>query len=550
MIDEVSIRNLALVENTVLSFREGFNVLTGETGAGKSLMASALSLLRGGKSDAGMVRSGTEECEVSGSFYIENTEALAWLAEHGIEPDEGSVLIRRTVRKNGRGSIRIQGQSVTRDELAGFTGLIFDAHGQHEQYSLVNSQQQLRMLDSYAGTGLEELRNAYEHYSALKKELEELDASSRNRERETDILAYAIKEIKEAAFREGEEEELERMQKLLSEHDRLLEFINEVSSSLNGGGLSSLRTARHSLEQGAAVDSSLVGLAERLDEAYYEVEDIADGIRNYLSGISYSPEELSKCQERLWLLGRLKKKYGSTVSEILAYCKEAENRYTVLSNFSENREKLASDLEKGALELKNLAEKVSSVRKEKGALLEKEIEDILKKLGMPKAVFRISVEPAGEITATGGDTVSFLISPNRGEPLRPVSQAVSGGELSRIMLAVKSAFAGTDPVESMLFDEIDAGIGGEVALQLGRYLMSLAEKKQVICITHLASIAAGADNHIKVTKNADGERTCSEAAVIEGEERVSEIARMLSGSESTVSVDHARALLTENSRIR
>lgn len=552
MIDEINIRNFALVEKATLSFGEGFNVITGETGAGKSLMAASLSLLRGGKGEAGMVRNGTEECEISGYFYTENREALSWLSERGIEPDEGAVLIRRTVKKSGRGSIQIQGHSVTRDELAAFTGIIFDAHGQHEQYTLVNSQHQLKMVDSCAdiGSELSEMKAAFDRYSNLRRELEALDSSSMSREREADILAYAVKEIKDAGFSDGDEEELERKQKVLSGHDRLCNLLKEVSDAFGAGGLSSLRTARISLEQCGDIDPDLAGYAKRTEELCYEAEDIAEGIRDYISGMSYSPEELELCQERLWLLGRLKKKYGKSIKEILDYAAEAEARYQLLSNYTENREKLVQDTEQAGEAVRKLAALISEKRKKCASVLEKNIEGILRELGMPKASFRISVEQGAEITSSGSDIVSFLISPNQGEPLRPVSQAVSGGELSRIMLAVKSAFSGSDPVESMLFDEIDAGIGGEVAVQLGKYLSGLSEKKQVICITHLASIAVKGDNHIRVVKKVSGERTCSEAAVITGEDRVNEIARMLSGTESTISAAHARTLLEENSRTR
>ncbi|MBO7516761.1 MAG: DNA repair protein RecN [Spirochaetia bacterium] len=548
MIDEIALRNFALVEECTISFTEGLNILSGETGAGKSIIASSIAMLCGCKADAKMVRTGTDECQITGRFFTQNPEVLAWLKEHEITDDDGSVLVKRTLRKNGRGSISIQKTGITRDELQEFASLMLDIHGQHEQYTLVNQTNQMRLLDSGAGLEkeLSELKTQYGRLLVCRRSIEELEKSAAERERELELLAFAMDEISRADLKEGEEEELDNRIRVLNSHDKLSHLMEEASSFLSGSGsaVQALKQARSAAEQGAKIDQSLEELSKRLDESYYEVEDIAQSLKEYLAHDAYDPDELERCQERLFLIRRLKKKYGPTVEAVIAYGEEARKNYNQLSDFSGSREALLKDENRLEKQVMTLAQSVSKARKKEAQTLEKEIEAILKELGMPKAVFHIAVEEA-ELSSTGIDAVNFMISPNKGEPMRPISGAVSGGELSRIMLAVKSAFASSDPVDTILFDEIDAGIRGEVAVQLGHYLSRLSAKKQVLCITHLATIAVNADNHILVTKRTEGERTCTEAAVITGQERTSEIARMLSGKRDAISLEHAQSLLAK-----
>ncbi len=546
MIDEISLRNFALVEETSISFTEGLNILSGETGAGKSIIASAVAMLCGCKGDAKMVRTGCDECQITGRFFTQNPEVLSWLSEHDISDDDGSVLVRRTLRKNGRGSISIQKVGITRDELMEFASLMLDIHGQHEQYTLINPAIQMRLLDSCAGDEkeLSELKALYGELVSCRRSIEELEKSAADRERELELLAFAVDEITRADLKPDEEEELDNRIRILNDHDKLFHYVEESSSFLSGSGsaVQSLKQARVSLEQGARIDQGLEELSKRLDESFYEVEDIAQNLKEYLAHDAYDANELERCQDRLFLIRRLKKKYGPTIEAVISYGEEAKKNYSQLSDFSGSREALKKREKDLEYQVRSLAGKISSARRKAARVLEKNIEAILRELGMPKVVFHIAVEET-ECTSTGIDTISFMISPNKGEPLRPISSSVSGGELSRIMLAVKSAFAATDPVDSILFDEIDTGIGGEVAVQLGHYLSKLSDRKQVLCITHLATIAVNADNHILVSKHVEGERTYTEAAQITGKERVSEIARMLSGKQDAISLEHAASLL-------
>ena len=548
MIDEIALRDFALVEECTISFTEGLNILSGETGAGKSIIASSVAMLCGSRGDAKMVRTGCDECQITGRFFTQNQEVLAWLKAHDITDDEGSVLVRRALKKNGRGSISIQKTSMTRDELAEFASLMLDIHGQHEQYTLTAQANQMRLLDSCVGLEkeLEELRTLYGQLLSCRRSIEELEKSESDRERELELLAFAMDEISRADLKVGEEEELENRIRILNSHDKLFHFVEESSSCLSGSGstVQALKQARLALEQGARIDQALEELSKRLDESYYEVEDIAQNLKEYMAHDAYDPNELERCQDRLFLIRRLKKKYGQTIEDVIAYGEEARKNYNQLSDFSGSREALLKQEKELENKVMSVAKAVSKARKKEAQSLEKEIEAILKELGMPKAVFHIAVEDA-ECSSTGIDTVSFMISPNKGEPLRPISSAVSGGELSRIMLAVKSAFASSDPVDTILFDEIDSGIGGEVAVQLGHYLSKLSSIKQVLCITHLATIAVNADNHILVSKRVEGERTFTEAVQIDGKERISEIARMRSGKRDAISLEHAQSLLAK-----
>ena len=555
MIDEIHIRNFALIEDCTMNFRDGFNILSGETGSGKSLIAASLAMLHGIKGDVKWIRTGCDECQVSGSFYVESREALSWLSSHDISTDDGSVLVTRTLKKNGRGSVHIQGVSVTREQLTEFVSSMFDIHGQHEQYTLINAINQQHLLDNYADLSdkLEKLRLYFQKLSETRRMMSDLEASRKESVRQAEMFEFAIREIDLAALKDGEEEELEKKLQILSQHDRLFKLLEEISALLGGtGAVELLRQCRPLMEQAGRIDSSLAEYTGRMDSAFFEIDDIASSVRDYLLRDNYDPQQLAQCEERLAVINRLKKKYGATISDILAYRDKASSQMDSINNFQFNMDKLQKDSDSYGKMVVSLSGEISAAREKAAAVLEKKIESVLKELGMPKSVFHIAVTSRtgdnGKIlySQSGRDNVIFMISPNAGEPLRPLSAAVSGGELSRIMLAVKSAFAGTDPVGTVLFDEIDTGIGGEIAVRIGRYMKELSMSKQVLCITHLASIAVNADNHIKVEKATDGERTFTRCHSLDDDGKVAEIARMLSGTGDSVSMDHARQMLMES----
>lgn len=555
MLEELSIQNYALIDRLTISFEAGMNVLSGETGAGKSILVGALSLLHGARADTSKIRTGSTESRVAGTFRLTNTDALAWLAEQEIEPDDGVVIVRRTVKQAGRGSIYIQSTPVTRAQLAQFTTFVFDIHGQHEHQSLLSEDQHRRLLDRFAGIEslVSELGTIFGEVSSLKRHYERMENNERSRLREMDILQFAVREIEEANLRPGEEEELDQERRRLAEHEKLSAGLDELYESLaenQGGALAQLRTARQAMDTVGSIDEALSDTARRLDDLFFELEDVADTVRDHRSSFQFSPGRLEEVETRLAMIHRLEKKYGSTLEEVLAYLQEAREQLDGFETWEEDKVKLKEQIREREQAVLSRASEISKARSAAAAKLTDRILSTLHHLGMPKAQFVVHLDTRrGEsgrpsCGATGIDHVSFLISPNPGEPMKGLADIASGGEISRVMLAVKSALAETDDISCMVFDEIDAGIGGEVALAVGEHLAGLSVRKQILCVTHLASIAVRAENHMKVRKDVRGERTVTDVERVAGTDRVDEIARMLAGDRTgEASRNHAQELL-------
>lgn len=561
MLEELTVQNYALIDRLSISFRPGFNVLTGETGAGKSILAGALGLIHGSPGDTGSIRTGAEEAIVSATFRVSgNPSALAWLSEHDIAPEDGFVLIRRSVKKTGRGSIYIQSAPVTRGDLETFTALIFDMHGQHEHQSLLDETNHRRILDDYGGLGdvAGRVASRFSELSDLRRRLEALETGERDRLRQVDMLEYAIREIDDARLKAGEEEELEREKTLLSQHEKLyglLEGAYEALGESRNGALAYLRKARGMLSSASDIDQVLGPQSNRLDDLFYELEDVAETVRDRLGSLTFSPGRLDEVADRLAFIHRLEKKYGSSIPEILSYRDEAAGTLEGLENAEANKEALTRGIKQVEAALREDATELSRRRSATAKDLEERITAILRTLGMAKTGFEIAVEKrrnasgAVVFTSAGFDDVYFRLTPNVGEPPKPLRRIASGGEISRVMLAIKTVLAQTDPIGTLVFDEIDTGIGGEVALAVGSHLAELARHKQVLCITHLASIAARADVHVRVEKRESAGRTITRVESVEGEGRVEEIARMLAGDrEGSTSRTHARELLERLAR--
>lgn len=576
MLEELSIRNYALIDSISLSFRGGFNVLSGETGAGKSIIVGSLSFLMGGKADADVIRSGAEEASVSAVVSVSknNREVLAWLQSRDIEREEDTVIVRRSIKTNGRGSIYIQNAPVTRTDLAEFMGILFDLHGQHNHESLLRKESHRRYLDQFAG--IEEEAAAYNRaFTGLAEKRKALEASlssERDRDARIELLQYAVDEIAKAAPRAGELCELENESQRLSDFEKLAGYVNSAAAALfedEQSVLSLGRRARNALDNAAAIDGALGETQKRLEDLYYEAEDLAASLRSYRDALTYDPRRLAEVDERLALLYRLKKKYGHPQTKtagdeeaILAYQSEAQAELDALSGAGENREKLRGEI--AAME-KDLAARAAALRQKRAAAsgkLAERITGILTRLGMPNARFQASIAPKSrDPGATGGalvlgpwgaEDVEFLISANTGEPLKELARIASGGELSRVMLAIKTVLAagdggaaagGADSIETLVFDEIDTGIGGEVALSVGEYLTKIGEYKQIFCVTHLASIAVRAGNHFKVEKRTEGGRTFTGVGPLSSEGRRKEIARMLAGDSGEAALAHADDLI-------
>lgn len=560
MLEELRVRNYALIDELDLAFHPGLNVLSGETGAGKSILIGALGILLGGKADGQAVRTGTDEAEVSGRLYVgDNRDVAAWLEEREIVPEEGGLLLRRTVKSSGRGSISIQSRPVTKQELAELTALLFDIHGQHEHQSLLQPDRQRALLDRFSGLEeeTEALKERFALLKAKRKELEEQSQDEGRMEQELDLLRFAVNEIEQAALKPGEEETLQDEKQMLGQGEKIFEHLEELERNLWGGGgaVEGLRGAMKPLGELGSLSTELADLSRRFDSAFYEIEDVAESLKAYRDGVDFSPQRLEACESRLAEIRRLEKKYGPTITSVLGYREEALARIEGIENRDTRLEELRGEISRLEQELLSRAAAISTRRKQGGAELGKRIQEQIRPLGMPKARFHVAVEPRlggnGKPVCGpyGTDRIEFLIEPNPGEGLKSLRSIASGGEVSRIMLAVKSVLAETDSIDTLVFDEIDAGIGGEVALAVGEHLQSLGACKQILCITHLASIAARADNHVKVEKALSEERARTAVYPLDSEARRRELARMLSGdSRGELSLQHADELISKLKR--
>lgn len=567
MLEELSIKDFAIIENEHIEFSNGFTVLSGETGAGKSILIGALSFLLGGKADSSQIRSGCHEAQVSGTFYLSPDEkqnsALKWLEEHGIETENNRILLRRYIRDNGRAGAWIGSVPVNRSDLAEFSSFLVDIHGQHEHQSLMRVPEHRKFLDARAGI-VPEVNAFTALYTELvekRKLLAQINSSDADRARKIDMYNFAVKEIEDAKLKPEEDVQLEEEENRLSSYEKLFEGVDSIRNMLDGGEesvVSLLKKIRRESQNISSLDKSLSALDSRLESSFYELNDISEEFGNYANKLVYDPSHLQEVQERLSLIYNLKKKYASSQSaplkEVFDYYENAQKSLEQLGAGSENKaelQKSVSELEKKLyLAGKNLSEK----RRATGDKLASEVEALLKNLGMNGTRFAVSIaaKPGDEIEQKCGpygfDNVEFLISANPGAPLLPLAKIASGGEISRVMLALKTIFAQNDSVQTLVFDEIDTGIGGEVAVAVGSHMKALAKNRQIFCITHLASIAVYADNQIKIAKGVAEGKTVSNVHPIQGEERVAEIARMLSGdADSAASIEHAREMLKKYS---
>jgi DNA repair protein RecN (Recombination protein N) len=560
MLESLLVNNYALIDNLEVRFSPGLNILTGETGAGKSILIGALGLLLGLKADPESIRAGAEEASVSGVIHLdpqEETEALAWLAAQGIGAEEGAIIIRRMVRKNGKGSLYVQSAPLTLSALRELTALLFDLHGQHEHQSLLVLDNHRKLLDRYGECTavVEQFGSAYARLLELREEHSALLAGERERQRQVELLQHAVNEIGEARLDPSEEQALEQESRVLANHEKLMRLLEDLfgrTAESRGGALSQLRQARALMQDALGIDPALAEKAKQLEGAFYELEDFAEGIGGRMREMVFDPGRLEQVDERLALIRKLKKKYGGSIAEVLAYREESEKKLAGIAGSGERQQQLEAEIASLERELKTRALEISRLRREASASLEARVVEELTPLGMPKVRFQVQIQDreneAGKLvySPTGKDRVEFLISPNQGEPFRRLAQIASGGELSRIMLAMKTVLARSDRVGTLIFDEVDVGIGGEVALAVGERLKRLASAKQVLCITHLATIAVRADNHIRVEKRAEGERTVTRVEPVTGAGRREEIARMLAGDRTgDTSLKHAEELLAK-----
>ncbi len=562
MLEDLTIKDFAIIDAVTIEFSKGFTVLSGETGAGKSILIGAMSFLLGGKAEVSQIRAGCREASVSGTFWLnplENAEAVNWLNEHSIELENDRILLRRFIRENGKSGAWIGSTPVTRADLVEFSSYLVDIHGQHEHQSLMKVPEHRKFLDSRAGI-VAEVQDFTALYTSLvekRKLLAQLNSNDADRERKIEMYSFAVQEIADAKLTQDEDIKLEEEESRLSSYEKLYADIETIRKALDGEDssiLSVLKKIRRDSQHASDLDKTLSDLDARLESSFYELSDLSSEFDNYASKLVYDPAKLEQIQDRLSLIYNLKKKYASSQSaplqEVFDYFDNAQKMLEQLDSGANNKAELESQISDLEKKVYLSARNISAKRRETADKLSLEIEEILKSLGMPGTKFAVSIneKPGNDIEQKCGpygfDNIEFLISANPGSPLQPLAKIASGGELSRVMLAIKTIFSQNDPVQTLVFDEIDTGIGGEIAVAVGHHMKNLAKNKQIFCITHLASIAVYADNQIKIEKGVVEGRTSSNVHQVTGEERVSEIARMLSGDVSSqASLEHARSML-------
>jgi DNA repair protein RecN (Recombination protein N) len=553
MLRELYIKNYALIDELTIAFSDRLTILSGETGAGKSIIVGALGLVLGEKARTSSIRSGMDTCTVEGRFEIAQSHPLNRIIKaRGIE-DAGMLVIRRVITRSGTSKCFVNGLQVGVRELQDLTGQLIDIHGQHEHQSLLDVKNHLFLLDRYGKLeeDLHRYQRCYRKMQELRNRIRELTMDERERERRIDILKFSIKEIEQAALEEGEAEKLEQEYKLLRNYEKLVSAVSATHALLNVDDSSALNMLERSvaeLSRVAEYSPELTALLSQLESAKIMVEESAYSLQGYMGSIEYEPDRIDHLLSRLEQIRNMKKKYGDSVSDIEAYQKKCEEE---LNSLESNEETISAFEEQYAEELKNaqrFAVELSARRRVAAKTLEESVMKELSFLSMGKASFDVSIsyrELGGDGNRRGGavlikgksyellpdglDRVEFLISTNVGEPLLPLKNIASGGELSRFMLAIKTVLGDVDPICTFVFDEIDAGIGGKVAWAVGNRLKELAGSKQILCITHQAQIASRGSMNIRVDKiNREG-RTVTSVTHLGGKERVEEIARMISG---------------------
>jgi len=546
MLERLAIRDLAVVEKADIPFGPGLNAVTGETGAGKTLLVQAVSLLVGDRADSDTVREGADSAVVEGTFRLAGEpakRAAVLLAEWGVEHDGETVIVRREVRRDGRSRALVNQASVTLASLKSLGEVLADLHGQHEHQSLLRADAGMVVLDRLGA--LEEERARFDERVAAwrraHEEHERLDASIATLAERGDYLRHAAREFDDAHPREGEEEELARDAARLAHADKLRTLVAGALEKLSegeGAAVTQFGSALHALEQAAAIDPSLADTLPALREAEIAAADAARTLAGYVDGLEADPAALEEVEARRDLIARLTRKYRRTVAELIAWREEIAGELATADDIEGALTRSRATLEGAEAAARAAGEALTARRREAGALWGPKLAKELKPLGMAHARFEFALEPSAadavsESERLGALPVAMRFGANPGEPMRPLQRIASGGELSRVMLALKAALETRDRVDLLFFDEVDSGIGGAVAQAVGERLRRLARHRQIVCVTHLPMIAALAGHHLRVTKQASGGRTVARIAPVENDERVAELARMLAGDRVT-----------------
>ena len=536
MLSLLHIENIAVIEQADISFDKGFNVLTGETGAGKSIVIDAISAILGQRAYRDMIRTGTNKASVRAVFT--KVPNFPWFEENGVEYDEETV-IQRDIFLDGKNVCRVNGTLVTVAILHKLGIQLINIHGQHDSASLFDEENHLRFLDAFADNGalLADYREKFAAVSELRRQIDRMTMDEGEKLRRMENLKYQIAEIEKADLKSGEDEVLEQRRKLLQNSEKLSQGLEEASEALLGGDDSDgaaalLAQAAYALSRIARYSDEYTGFQERLTDLKYQVQDIADEVRDSLDELSYSADELETIEARLDIIHRLRRKYGADCDEILAYLDKAQKELDEIEFADDRVEQLKKKLAKQEKQAWDAALALRKNRQEQGAVMAEKILSELSQLDMPRVQFQCRFRET-ELTSEGADAVAFYLSANAGEDLKPLSKVASGGELARIMLSMKNVLAEKDAVDTLIFDEVDTGVSGRAAQRIAEKLKSLAKHKQVLCVTHLPQLAALADTHMLIAKSEHDGRTYTTVTPLDRKGRAMELARIIGGTHIT-----------------
>ena len=552
MLSLLHIENIAVISQADITFDQGFNVLTGETGAGKSIVIDSIGAIMGERTSRDLIRTGAKSARVSALFR--DLPALPWFEEQGMGPDEnGELLIERSIQADGKNACRVNGRPLLVTQLRELGQQLVNVHGQHDGQQLLDEECHLGYLDSFGGTQdvLEAFSTAYAQVRELRRERDKLQMDDGEKARRMDTLTYQIEELEKAELREGEDEELSQRREVLRNAERLTDAVDGAWQALTGGedgegAVSLLMEAGDRLAQGGRYSEGLRELSEKAEQLRCDADDLAELVRDLRGTLDFYPGELDEIEERLDRLYRLKKKYGGTVEEMLAYLERCREELDAIQ-FSEDRlNRLDKELEKALVQAGEVGKELSARRHTAAEELAKRIQSELTQLDMPKVRFQVEFAPKDApdgMDATGMDTVRFLMSANVGEALKPINKIASGGELSRIMLALKNVLAETEQVSTLIFDEVDTGVSGRAAVKVARKLFEVSKGRQVLCVTHLPQIAAMGDVHFSVAKGEADGRTFTRVERLDRPRRREELARLSGGQATAVMLEGAEELL-------
>lgn len=552
MLKTLYIENIAVIEKTTIDFSHGLNVLTGETGAGKSIIIDAINAIMGQRTSKDIIRTGESSAFVSAQFEDINMSAQNALDELGFTLDDDVLIVQRTLSQSGKNVCKINGRPATVSMLRELSKHLINIHGQHESYELFSPETHLGYIDSYGGCGelILDYRAKYNEFKILQKKLNEANTDESERLREIDLMQFQSKELFDADIQIGEEERLEAERTALMNVEKIASLLNKARMMLDGedsdGGVESVDIAASAMQSAASYNSEYEELSNNLTDIYYNLRDCAEGISDAIDNLENDPARLEEIEERFDLLNRLTRKYNCPADELPALAEQMQSRLEELLNYDKNRDDLIDACEKAEAEAVKKAEELSAKRQTAAKTFAENVREEMRFLNMPNVELIPQFQTTG-LTSDGIDKVELLISANPGETPRPVAKIASGGELSRMMLAIKTVLAATDDVDTLIFDEVDTGISGSAAEKVGLKLKEVSKDSQVLCVTHQAQIAALADYHYLIDKRVDSGRTFTVVTELDRDARVRELARIIGGVNITqAAISHAEDMLGTN----